>query len=76
MEYTKSAIDAIVSRLGEVFLVLDSGEEYELHGKRSYEYTKIAGTDCLTVEGMRGDEYIIAEIPLDSIEHHYTHKEV
>jgi len=78
MEYTEDYLSHVVSRFGEVFVVLDSDREYELHGQESYEVHDghpDAGP-TVRVEGLRGDEYVIAEFPLDAIEHHYTHVEV
>lgn len=74
MEYTPNLLKEKVHQYGEVFVVLDSGEEYIIHG---YEgYTVLDSGDAVRVEGMQGDEYVVAEFPFDSIEHIYTHKEV
>lgn len=72
MEYTEKFLENKVSRFGEVFVVLDSGFEYEIHGTESYNCS--AGQ--VVVEGMRDGEHLIVEFPLDSIEHVYTHREV
>jgi len=83
MDYTKSYFEDVVSRYGEVFFVLDSDREYEVHGTDSYEFFEVddptsASSDYefVRVEGKRGDEWLKVEFPLDAIEHHYTHKEV
>ncbi len=81
MEYDKSTFSSLVNKYGEVFFVLDSGEEYEVHGMNSYEYEEYDAPvghtrDFVQVEGMRDGEYLIVEFPLDAIEHHYTHREV
>lgn len=76
MSYTDTAFEKTVEKFGEVFFVLDSGAEYIVHGKEGYEFEFIGNQSFVRVEGRRDDEYIVAEFPLDSIEHHYTHKEV
>jgi len=79
MAYSVSQIKDKISRFGEVFLVLDSGEQYEVHGLESIEFINQATSRKTTevrVEGMRDTEYIIAEFPLETIEHVYTHREV
>lgn len=75
MEYTRELFESKVSRFGEVFVVLDSDREYQIHGSESYEFLD---TDEVYVEGVDSEsgEYVIAEFPLDSIEHVYTHREV
>jgi len=72
MEYTAEYLADAVSRLGEVFVVLDSDREYQIHGTEQYEITD----GIVRAEGMQGDEYLVVEFPLDAIEHHYTHREV
>jgi len=72
MAYSEQQFVDAVDRFGEVFFVLDSDREYQVHGTESYELD--SGT--VRVEGMQGDEYVIVEFPLDAIEHHYTHREV
>lgn len=69
---TKSDFIEAVEEFGEVFVVLDSGVEYEVHGTRGYEITD----GVVEVEGLSGDEWIIARFSIESIEHFYTHKEV
>lgn len=83
MEYTKSYFKDVVSEYGEVFFVLDSGVEYEVHGSDQYEFrqgTKSKATGphetVVHVEGMREGEYLKVDFPLDVVEHHYTHREV
>lgn len=78
MEYKKKYFEEVVEKYGEVFVVLESGEEYQIHGERSYslDYQLDTNTTTVRVEGLRGDEYLIVEFPLDAIEHHYTHAEV
>ena len=55
-----------------MFFVLESDREYEVHGSRSFEIED----GIVEVEGLHDDEYLIVQFPLDSIEHHFTHKEV
>lgn len=78
MEYTEDYLSHVVSRFGEVFVVLDSDREYQLHGQESYDVHDghPDSGQVVRVEGMKDGEYVIAEFPLDSIEHVYTHKEV
>lgn len=79
MAYSVSQLKDKISRFGEVFLVLESGKEYEVHGTESIDFINQATqrkTTEIRVEGMRNGEYIIAEFPLDSVEHVYTHREV
>jgi len=75
MQYTKDYVTRVVQKYGEVFFVLDSGEEYEVHGTDSTEFTT-GPEKMIRVEGLRDDEYVIVEFPVDAIEHHYTHREV
>lgn len=75
MEYTKEVIEDVVSSLGEVFFVLDSGEEYIVHGNEDYSFKSRGRKTFIRTEGLRGDEWIVGEFPLDAIEHHYTHRE-
>lgn len=76
MGYTKDQFTSIVDEFGEVFFVLDSDREYEVHGRRSYEFIERKSGTFVEVEGLKEDEYLYVEFPLDSIEHHYSHKEV
>lgn len=72
MSYSEQQLEDRVERWGEVFVVLESDREYEIHGTESYEITN----DTVRVEGARDGEIVIAEFPLDAIEHTYTHREV
>lgn len=72
MDFSQAMLDDYVSRWGEVFVVLDSDREYELHGSESYT----VDSGMVTVEGMSGDEWVKVSFPLKAIEHVYTHKEV
>jgi hypothetical protein len=72
MEYSEMYLADVVGRFGEVFVVLDSGQEYQIHGTESYE----CDGDIVRIEGTSEGEYNIVEFPLDTIEHHYTHREV
>lgn len=74
MDYDRQKFVDAVEQFGEVFFVLDSGEEYIVHGKEGYEFINNDGT--IRVEGMRDGEWIVGIFNLDAIEHHYTHKEV
>jgi hypothetical protein len=75
--YSKSTIKEFVAQYGEVSFVLESGEEFEVHGSKGCEFfTSNTGQTFIRVEGMRNDEYVVFEAPIESIEHHYTHKEI
>lgn len=76
MGYNISEFEEAVEQFGEVFFVLESDREYQVHGKEGYEVTKSLGGSTVRVEGQKDDEWVVAEFPLDAIEHHYTHKEV
>lgn len=80
MNYTEDYFEEVVHRYGEVFFVLDSDREYEIHGTDSFEFQTVSDlrskNTVVHVEGQRGDEYLKVDFPLDAIEHHYTHKEV
>lgn len=77
MEYTQADLDDAVYRFGEVFVVLESDREYEIHGTEEYEYKDSAtGGTLVRVEGLHGGEYLKAEFPLDAVEHVYSHREV
>lgn len=77
MEYTQADLDDAVFRFGEVFVVLDGGSEYEIHGSEEYEYIDSpSGGTLVQVEGPRDGEYLKVEFPLDAIEHLYSHREV
>ncbi len=76
MQYDAKAFEDAVEQFGEVFFVLDSDREYIVHGTEGYELKQFGGREFVRVEGMKEDEYVVAEFPLDAIEHHYTHKEV
>jgi len=73
MGYTKEQFEEEVEQFGEVFFVLDSDREYIVHGKDSYT---IDSEGIVTIEGMKDGELVMAAFPLDSIEHHYVHREV
>jgi hypothetical protein len=73
MSYTKEEFESAVEELGEVFFVLESDREYIVHGKDGYT---IDSGGVVTVEGMKDGELVMAAFPLDSIEHHYTHREL
>lgn len=77
MDYTKTDFEEAVFDYGEVFFVLDSDREYEVHGRDQYHfYESPSGETMVHVKGMRGGEYLKVDFPLDAIEHHYTHREV
>lgn len=83
MDYTEDYFEDVVSRYGEVFFVLDSDREYEVHGTDSFDFEDAPNPNSASsdytvvhVEGTRDGEYLVAEFPLDAIEHHYTHREV
>jgi hypothetical protein len=74
MRYDKARFEQAVEKFGEVFFVLDSGEEYIVHGKDGFDF--VQNGDAVRTEGMQDDEWLKVEFPLDSIEHHYSHKEI
>lgn len=74
MAYTKTEFEDAVERFGEVFFVLDSDREYQVHGKEGYKISEDSG--AVRIEGMQDGEYLVVEFPLDAIEHHFSHKEV
>jgi hypothetical protein len=83
MDYSEDYFEDVVSEYGEVFFVLDSDREYEVHGTDQYEFQEApdpssASTDytMVHVEGMHDGEFYKVDFPLDAIEHHYTHREV
>ena len=76
MEYDKQLVDEVVGSFGEVMFVLDSDREYIIHGREGYTYRDRQGGTFVRAEGMKGDEYVVVEFPLDAIEHHYKHKEL
>lgn len=76
MEYTTAIFRDAVERFGEVMFVLDSDREYIVHGIEGFEFEHYGEKTVVRVEGMHDDEYVVAEFPLDSIEHHFTHKEL
>lgn len=80
MYYTIDQLEEAVARWGEVFVVLDSDREYELHGTESFEVEgRVLNGETkqfVTVEGLRGDEWLQIEFPVEAVEHVYSHKEV
>ena len=76
MEYDRPTFTDAVERFGEVMFVLDSDREYIVHGTDGFEFKPQNKDTIVQVRGMQDGEYVVAEFPLDSIEHHYTHKEV
>lgn len=76
MGYTRQAFEDAVAEFGEVFFVLDSDREYEVHGERGYEFNRVGREYAVEIEGMQDGEYLVVQFPLSSIEHHYSHKEV
>jgi len=67
-----SHLEHAVEKYGEVFVVLESDREYEIHGKEGYELQD----GIIRIEGLHDDEYLVVEFSVDTIEHIYTHKEV
>jgi hypothetical protein len=76
MGMERDVLEALVTEYGEVFFVLDSGIEVEVHGERGYDVTTRGGRQYLRTEGMHDGEWLIREVPIDRIEHAYSHKEV
>jgi hypothetical protein len=71
-EYKLSGIADALGEWGEVVVVLESGIEYELH-KQDTELYETSG--MVQTEGMRDGEYQVVNIPVEAIEHTYTHKQ-
>ena len=83
MDYTKDYVKDVVEKYGEVFFVLDSGERYEVHGTDELSFGRApnpsaASTDYVMVhvEGMHDGELLKVDFPIESIEHHASHKEL
>lgn len=76
MEFTKEILEEYLTRWGEVFVVLDSDREYELHGTDTVDYSDRGDNTLVRVEGLHGDEWVKVEFDLADIEHVYTHREV
>lgn len=77
VDYTKTALQDKVGRFGEVFIVLDSDREYQCHGTEQLQFVQSHSAEEVRLEGFDGDgEWVIAEFPLDAIEHVYTHREI
>lgn len=57
---------------GELMIVLESGVEYDLHTHTTKIDTE---EDVIRTEGMKDDEYVVVEIPVETVEHTYFHKE-
>jgi hypothetical protein len=76
MGYTTKQFEEAVAHHGEVWFVLDSDREYEIHGRRDYTFTERDGRTFVETDGMNGGERLLVEFPLDTIEHHYSHDEI
>ena len=77
MQYTEALIEEYIQRWGEVWVVLDSDREYQLHGLEHVEFDERDGdTTVAQVEGMQDDEWVKVEFDLADVEHVYTHREV
>ena len=78
--YTMDDVRDKAAYFGEMMFVLDSGEEYDFHF-----HTVTFGDDSdahalaeneLRIEGIRDGEFLVVDVPVGSIEHIYTHREV
>lgn len=76
MGYTTEQFEEAVAYHGEVWFVLDSDREYEIHGARDYTFTNHGERTFVETDGMKGEERLLVEFPLDAIEHHYSHDEI
>jgi|APHM01.1.fsa_nt_gi hypothetical protein len=65
-------LDEKLGRCGELMVVLESGVEYDLHSHTTEIDT---GKDIIKTEGMKDGEYVVVEIPAESVEHTYFHRE-
>ena len=65
-------LDDKLGRCGELMVVLDSGLEYDLHSHTTEIDTE---NDVIKTEGMKNGEYVVVEIPVESVEHTYFHRE-
>lgn len=64
--------DELTQRAGELMVVLDSGEEYELH---IHDTTFDHGSGFIETEGLIDGEYRVTRFPASVVEHTYIHKE-
>lgn len=69
-EYTGSDVSGLLETAGELMVVLESGEEYELH----LHDTEFDG-DTVETEGMHDGEYRVVRFPASAVEYTYIHKE-
>lgn len=84
MGYTKEQIEAKRDHFGELMLVLESDREYDFHNFTATFGDEVDDdslrADEVRIEGLREEggstEHIVVDIPLDSIEHIYSHREV
>jgi hypothetical protein len=75
--YTVDELEDRIVEWGEVWVVLDSGKEYQLHGKASMSVMARDESPLVRVEGLREPgEYLEVEFPMDAVESLYTHREV
>jgi hypothetical protein len=72
MNMDTNDLEKAIEEYGEIFVVLESGAEYIIHGKNGYELE----WGVLTVEGIKDGEYLIAQFPIEAVEHFYTHREL
>jgi len=68
----KYDVEQAVEEYGEIFVVLESGAEYIIHGESGYDRNE----DLFTVEGIKDGEYLVAQFPIEAVEHFYTHREL
>ena len=83
MDYTKEYVKEVVENYGEVFFVLESGRQYEVHGTDELSFEKAPNPSAAStsytivhVEGMHDGELLKVDFPLESIEHHLSHREI
>lgn len=76
VEYTQEMFEELVLDYGEPFVVLESDRQYTVHGREGYEFIERGDEEFVKVEGLQDEEWVVAEFPLDAVEHIHTHKEV
>jgi hypothetical protein len=71
-EYSAESIESELTEFaGELMVVLESGDEYELH----IHDTEFPGDGFVETEGMVDEEYRVVRFPASVVEHTYIHKE-
>lgn len=66
-------IEAVLEQAGELLVVLESGEEYELH-THDTRFEETRDDVIIESDGYIDGEYRVVSFPASRIEHHYIHK--